>query len=432
MIAAIDACTSLYAQTGDLAHLRVAGEIADYLALFQSTAACDWAPAPYGAVASQNIGSRFGLATQADAAKAFADLYYLTDDSQYLDRSIAALRAGFGMIDPDHAGNEAAAAAMLAIADELHSFYGDAIINVPGEWGRGLGASFINNLQVMARTIAFDLVSPLPHDAPATVRFWQCPTEREVIVNGESLGIFTPAQLWQGVKCRPRRPLAMKVRPVTRCLAGVPVVISAQLTGAGRTAAVRLVCRRRGEGVFTEVAMTSQDGTVFSAPLPEAMTSEPGTVEYYVAAVSGCESAVEPPGAPDAASFTLDVTPELVITCGRNDEPYLDTNQAAPPKATELGRLLKPADGCAYSLPVPPGARAVRLEITREGPCEVYADAKPLTPDDPVGTTVVYVINDAALWARQRLQLRFEVPDGASAVLRRIKLTPLANVKTEE
>ena len=431
IIAAIDACNTLNAATGDAAHLRLARQMADYLALFQNSTASDLCPATYGAVASRNIGAAWQCVTQADAAKAYADLYYLSDDLTCLDRAVDALRAGFGMLTPEQP--PADAAAMLATTDELHDFWGNAMINVAGGWGRGLGAAFVNNLEITERTVRFDLAAPVPHTAPLTVRFWQCPTGREVIVNGESLGIFTPAQLWQGVQCWPRRPLAMEVKPLARSLAGVPARISAELTGGGRNADVRVVCRRNG-GEFTEVAMKTNDGAAFAAMLPYELISQPGTVEYYVTVASGCESAVEPANAPAGGTFHLNVVPELVITCGRLDERYMDKTPATVPEAIGLGRLLRPSSPCVYLLPVPRGARALRLEITREGRCNLFVGdtlVEPDAADAPDGPTCVYTLTDPTMWPRQRLRLSFQVPDATAAILREIKLIPQAGANAE-
>jgi|GEM_PF-5531664 len=430
MVAAARACAVIYHQTGRTEYLALGEQIMGEISLLQNAWECRWSDEPFGGMASQNFGSALSPRLQANAADTFVEFSFLTGKTTYLDRGLAALRAAFATIDgsPGKTRRDAfdpAAADVLTFAEMLCDFYGDAAVNVAEGWGRGINGCLLGDPDVREDSISFELVSPFGWKRPAVVKFWECPTEREVIVNGKSLGIFTPAQLWEGVKCSPMYPLTIVFMPTVHSLAGVGIELVAKVYGGAGKPEVRLFCRREGEADFVGVEMVAGNGSTYTAQIPGELSAQPGAVEYYIQASSGREISVAPMDVPAGSVYYLNLTAELTVRCGAEDAPYLDADRPPPPgRFTAEGRMV--FTECSYVFPVPPDTQAIHLEIDRQGLCAVYVGEALLPPANDHGTGI-YHIEDPALWRDQKLRVRIEAPDGAAALLRRIKLTPRRN-----
>lgn len=415
MVSATQACTVIYKQTGKKEYLALAEHVVGYIMLFQNAWECEWSQEPFGAIPLRNFGSGLSAGLQARAASAFIEFSHLTGSTDHLDRGLAALRSAFAT--PDGLRSVADA---LTFAEMLSGFFGDAVIDVAAGWGRGIDGCLLADLAVAERSVSFDLISPFPWERPALVKFLKCPTDREVIVNGKSLGVFTAAQLSEGVRCPIRQPLTIEFGPVETSLAGIEVKLSAKVYGGEVDPAVRLFCRRQGPGDFIGTPMAAGEGMTYTTAIPRDLLAEPGKLEYYVAAASGDETAASPPGAPEAAIHTLSVTADLTIMCGVDDAAYLDGADSG--KATELGRVI--SGKCVYVLPVPNGAKAISLEIECEGLSAVYIGGALLTPLNGQGPTRVYHLKDPSLWRDQDLRIEIQAPEAADVILHKIKLTP--------
>ena len=429
MISAAQGCAAIYRHTGKKRYLALGEEVVGYLALYQDAWGCQWAGTPFGSLPSLNFGESISPALQAEAAAAFCEYFALNGRIILLERGVAALRAALAGLAGDH-DDRLASAAVLSLARRIRSSLGDAVIDAASGQGRGINACTISNLIADERSVNFDLISPMTWAQPALVRFLRCDRTKEVIVNGKWLGVLTPAELTEGVQCAPRLPLTIDFTPVIRSLAGVEPEIAVRVHGGTVKPEVFLLCRRQGAAEFAKVPMTAGGENEYAARIPAALVAEKGVVEYSIAAASGTETAVRPTAEHPVDAYSLSLTPDLTLNCGVDDMSYIDDEITTSTLLPDGGRQLGSLSSCFYFIPLPNDTQAVRLEVDMEGDCEVYAaDTKLAQAGLTDDAARKYTADDPALWPTRVLRLRIQVPVGAAAVLRRIRLIPVREKK---
>jgi len=428
MVAAARACAIVADRGGKQRYLALGARIIDHLILFQNAWDCDWTPTPFGAFAARNSGDDMIPQLQGEAAAVLADYFRLTGETRYLDRSLAAIRSAMAAIDEGSATvgrgqRDVAAAEVLAAALDLRDRFGDAIVDAAKAWGRGITGCIVRSVKCDEKSIAFDLLSPFEWERPATVRIMGCDGPRQVTINGASLGLLTPIQLESGVRCTPRLPLTVEPAAMTSSLAGADLRIAADVSGGMVPPEVHLFCRRQGGKDFTRVPMKLESGSTWSALVPDNLCADPGTVEYFISATAGSETAVRPASLSTFMSISL--AGELKLTCGNDDSGYIAPGTLLLPatRPRRPGRPLDAAHPLTYRIPLPPGTKSVSLEVDVLGDCSLYTGLSMVEPVPPfAGNNRTFTITDADLWREGTLEIRFEAAE--QAVLRKMTVAP--------
>jgi hypothetical protein len=168
---AVQAYLELYRLTGSDQYLKLGQQLVDYLLLTQQV----WnhplfTPKLLGGTTTQNTDAEWSDARQGYLATILLDYYNATCRKDYLERSVAAARAGFAVAPWEnwaHTGhvNEPGAltgihwgtGSQMASVEMMSGLLGDAFVNVAHGQGVGFNACTLNNLQVSGTTIAFTL-----------------------------------------------------------------------------------------------------------------------------------------------------------------------------------------------------------------------------------------------------------------------------------
>jgi len=226
---------SLYRATGEPADLERAGEVVDYLSLYQQL----WDPAflsvrTFGGFPVGNSHPSWNDARTALLATTFADQHALTGEPEYLERAVAALRASmvlmflpenravsgifdagpWGHADEGYAGRgrderftglsfDFPVGAALSSITLVKRRYGDAYVDAARAYGLGLDACRGGGFRVRRESREGGLRAPLPRPAGRKLRLVvdRPPAARTLLsVNRRRLGVFTRAQLRAGVR----------------------------------------------------------------------------------------------------------------------------------------------------------------------------------------------------------------------------------------
>jgi len=168
---AVQAYLELYRLTGSNPYLVSGEQLVDYLLLTQQV----WnhplfSPKLLGGTTTQNTDAEWSDARQCYLATILFDYYNATGRVDYLERSVAAARAGFAVAPWENwahtgHGNEPGAltgfhwgtGSQMASVEMMSGSLGDAFVNVARGQGVGFNACTLDNLQISGTSIAFTL-----------------------------------------------------------------------------------------------------------------------------------------------------------------------------------------------------------------------------------------------------------------------------------
>jgi len=217
---AAEACLSLFEITGENRYLQRGAAILDYLSLYQQVWSPRWLSCElFGGFGVQNTDGEWSDSRQGYFAVTYMRYYAATGRHEYFERGVAALRAMFSLFEspesPRTAENYAHSASdKLAGVTGLHwgtgssvvsihliaAQYGDAFVDVSGQWGAGIDGCRITGVQSTPETIRLTLTDVV--STPRTIRlvFGNVRSERMMVtVNGRTLGQFTADALQRGI-----------------------------------------------------------------------------------------------------------------------------------------------------------------------------------------------------------------------------------------
>jgi len=175
---AVQAYLELFRLTGSDPYLKSGEQLVDYLLLTQQV----WNPPLFspkllGGTTTQNTDAEWSDARQCYLATLLLDYYYATGRVDYLERSVAAARAGFAVAPWEnwaHTGyvNEPGAltgfhwgtGSQMASVEMMSGSLGDAFVNVAREQGVGFNACTLDHLHISGSTIVFALRAERSHE----------------------------------------------------------------------------------------------------------------------------------------------------------------------------------------------------------------------------------------------------------------------------
>ena len=217
---AAEACAALYAATGEARYKETGSSILDYLCLYQQVWSPQWLSRKlFGGFGVQNTDGEWSDSRQGYFAVTLMKYYELTGRREYLERSVAALRAMFSLFvspeSPITAENYAHGAEdKLAGVTGIHwgtgssvvsiriitERYGGAFVNVAHAWGVGIDGCSIPDVAVSRDTVSLRLTDTIATPRKVRVCFGECtaPTYT-VMVNGTVVGTYPREDLRKGV-----------------------------------------------------------------------------------------------------------------------------------------------------------------------------------------------------------------------------------------
>ena len=226
---------ALYRATEDRAFLERAGEVVDYLSLFQQL----WDPpflsvATFGGFPVGNSHPSWNDARTPLLATAFADHFELTLDPEYLERAVAALRASLvlmfmpenkpvsavyasgplGHADEGYAGRgrdeqftglsfDFPVGAALSSITLVKLRCGDVYVDAQTGFSLGIDGCLVRDVRIAGGTLHLSVENAVPGGDGSDVK--RLVVERaaadgtSIVINGDSLGTFTAAQLRAGI-----------------------------------------------------------------------------------------------------------------------------------------------------------------------------------------------------------------------------------------
>lgn len=204
---AAQAYLKIYELTGKEQYLETGERVVDYLLLTQQV----WnhpllSPKLLGGTTTQNTDAEWSDARQGYLAAVLFDYYKATGRFDYLERSVAAARAGFavapwenwahtGYVDEHGAltGFHWGTGSQMATVEMMAGVLGDAFVNVTRRQGVGFNACTLLDLRVSGTTIAFALKAapsggPSVSDRRLLVRFASLDPKAEytIVLNGNT------------------------------------------------------------------------------------------------------------------------------------------------------------------------------------------------------------------------------------------------------
>ncbi len=202
-IQAAMAYLQVYRLTHESKYLQAGERVLDYLLLTQQV----WnhplfAPKLLGGTTTQNTDAEWSDARQCYFATLLLDYYQLTGRLEYLERAVAAARAGFavapwenwahtGYADQPGAltGIHWGTGSQMASVEMMSGALGDAFINVGRSHGVGFNACTLSDVRVSGRRISFRLKTAHP-PRRVLVKFAGTDpgTTYQLVVNGRSHG----------------------------------------------------------------------------------------------------------------------------------------------------------------------------------------------------------------------------------------------------
>lgn len=217
---AADACASLFRATGDTVWLTTGTSILDYLCLYQQVWSPAWLSRPlFGGFGVQNTDGEWSDARQAYCAMTLMSYYDLTNEREYFERGVAALRATFGLFESDSSARTfenyahsavdrpggvtgihwgtGSAVVSVQLAQQR---YGGALVNVSGGWGVGIDGCTVTEV-----TGSTDMLRVSVRDdvaTPRTIRmtFDHCTLPAyDVVINGKPYGRCSADALQKGI-----------------------------------------------------------------------------------------------------------------------------------------------------------------------------------------------------------------------------------------
>jgi hypothetical protein len=217
---AAEACYTLYHLTQKALYKEMGVVIIDYLCLYQQVWSPPWLSRElFGGFGVQNTDGEWSDSRQGYFAVTLMNYYEMTGAREYFERGVAALRAMFALFEsPDsprtvenyaHEGEDLPGGVSGihwgtgSSVVSIHLFqrrYGDAYVNVAGQWGVGIDGCRIENVAVDGNSIQFGLVDDLATPRRVKVKFAQlAQPDYKLTVNGNQLWVFSSQELQNGV-----------------------------------------------------------------------------------------------------------------------------------------------------------------------------------------------------------------------------------------
>lgn len=217
---AAEAFLSLYELTGKQEYKEQGVAVMDYLCLYQQIWSPEWLSSELmGGFGVQNTDGEWSDSRQGYFAVTLVRYYEVTGRQEYFERGVAALRAMFSLFEspdsPRTAENYAHAAAdQLAGVTGLHwgtgssvvsihligRKYGDAFVDVAGEWGVGIDGCRIPTVRVSGTRVEVRIADNVNTPRPIRVTFGNMKAASySIVVNGKDQGTRTNAELQKGI-----------------------------------------------------------------------------------------------------------------------------------------------------------------------------------------------------------------------------------------
>jgi hypothetical protein len=217
---AAEAFLSLFEITGKIKYRDLGIAVLDYLCLYQQIWSPEWLSCELlGGFGVQNTDGEWSDSRQGYFAVTLIRYYELTGKREYFERGVAALRAMFSLFEspesPRTAENYAHAAAdRLAGVTGLHwgtgssvvsihlvgQKYGDAFVNVNGEWGVGIDGCRVLSVGVNGTRIEVNIADNLSTPRSILVKFGNMKRNSyEIVMNGQRKGTKSGIELQKGL-----------------------------------------------------------------------------------------------------------------------------------------------------------------------------------------------------------------------------------------
>jgi hypothetical protein len=217
---AAEACCILHKLTGKTEYEETGVAIMDYLCLYQQVWSPPWLSRElFGGFGVQNTDGEWSDSRQGYFAVTLMNYYEMTGGREYFERGVAALRAMFALFEsPDsprtfenyaHEGEDRpggvtgihwGTGSSVVSIHLIQPRYGDAHVNVAGQWGVGIDGCMIKDLAVERDSIKFDLLDQVATPRRVKVKFAHLSLpQHELTVNGNHLGKFSSHELQNGV-----------------------------------------------------------------------------------------------------------------------------------------------------------------------------------------------------------------------------------------
>ena len=218
---AAEACYELYQITKNAAYKRTGTEIMDYLCLYQQVWSPQWLSRElFGGFGVQNTDAEWSDARQGYIAVTLMNYYEMTGRREYFERGVAALRAMFSLFESPtsprtaenyaHSGFDQPAGvtgihwgtgSCVVSIELITGRYGDAFVDVKGQWGVGIDGCRIPAVEVRGRSMRLAILDNLSLSRSIMVKFGRLAQRAyDVRINGISYGKISADELTQGIK----------------------------------------------------------------------------------------------------------------------------------------------------------------------------------------------------------------------------------------
>jgi len=218
---AAEACYELYQITKNAEYERTGTEIMDYLCLYQQVWSPQWLSRElFGGFGVQNTDAEWSDARQGYIAVTLMNYYEMTGRREYFERGVAALRAMFSLFESAtsprtaenyaHSGFDQSAGvtgihwgtgSSVVSIELITGRYGDAFVDVKGQWGVGIDGCRIPAVEVRGRSIRVTILDNLSLSRTITLKFGRLAQQAyDVRINGKSFGKISADELTQGIK----------------------------------------------------------------------------------------------------------------------------------------------------------------------------------------------------------------------------------------
>jgi hypothetical protein len=450
---AAKAYLALHKITSTPTYLQLGTHVLDYLLLYQQV----WSPPFFsrytlGGFGAQNTDGEWSDARQGYFAETLMDYYDAVGKRAYFERAVEAMRAGFALFHRDtprayenwaHGGEDgpgaitginwgsgSAAATFELIRErtgEAYIFMGD---RANPTWSAGVNALWIENLQIRADTIRFNLLSSIPWGRRVVIKFGNVPPHQRyrVKINDEPMVPFTPSLLTRGIYMPVRRVPSVTHAPPGQFYSRSPqpLQISLEVKNARPNIAAQLHLRHAaspaaGKAAFQAIPFRAS-AAGWTANLPESYKKDGASFLYYITWMRDGKTQRLPEATAASEFYRGEAQPFMFADCGDDDEAYLGEEKDSWVSAFEGGGKDRVADGeqwFSYVFPIQPNTQRVKITFAANGECRVSAGETPLLDEGDAGRGEVaehtFTLNDPKLWVNGKLILRFSDADPKDA-----------------
>lgn len=204
----------LYKILGEQKYLELGCDVLDYLSMFQQV----WShprltPNLIGGFTSQNTDAEWSDARQTICAPIYMDYYKVTGRKDYMERGVAAIRAGFAIAPAEnwaHVGFIDFTGATSGIhwgqgsgvvsTEMFRNKFGDIYVDQERQWGIGINGCAVTKLNFTVNAIELDIKTDLTFDEPLLLKIDQPASKQcRIIFNGKDMGDFTADALESGI-----------------------------------------------------------------------------------------------------------------------------------------------------------------------------------------------------------------------------------------